>query len=106
MKAALFSFLRVFGAAAGAVYLTIGKAPLDLTASDYRDLANAGLAALALTLINYFRSGETRFGKSSEDAGMGGEDKLEPGGVDKTKTPPVKTPTKRVPKNTGGDAAP
>jgi hypothetical protein len=76
----LMSFWRVFAAAALAAYLEIGKSPLNLNLDDASALANAGIAAIILTLVNYLRSGETRFGRGAEDIGMGGEDTLEEGG--------------------------
>lgn len=79
-KALLGSFGRVFLAAALAAYLEIGKKPLDLRLDDATALVNAGIAALILTTVNWLRSGETRFGRGSEDIGMGGEDTLGPGG--------------------------
>lgn len=79
-KALLGSFGRVFAAAALAAYLELGKAPLDLRLDDAKSLVNAGIAALLLTVLNYLRPGETRFGRGSEDVGMGGQDTLEPGG--------------------------
>lgn len=79
-KALLGSFARVFAAAALAAFLELGKQPLDLRLDDAKSLVNAGIAALILTLINYLRPGETRFGRGSEDIGMGGEDTLGPGG--------------------------
>lgn len=79
-RALLTSFGRVFAAALLTAYLQLGKAPLDLGLDDAEALLNAGIGALILTAINYFRTGETRFGRGSRDVGMGGEDTLEPGG--------------------------
>lgn len=79
-KAMLASFGRVFAAASLAAYLNLGVAPLDLRLGDLKELVGAGIGALLLTLVNYLREGETRFGRSSADIGMGGEDTLGPGG--------------------------
>lgn len=87
-KALVGSFFRVFGAAALAAYLELGKAPLDLRLDDAKTLVNAGIAALVLTAINYLRSGETRFGLGSQDVGMGGADTLGPGGEVRIKEDP------------------
>lgn len=85
-KAMLASFGRIFAAAALAAYLNLGKAPLDLRLEDLKILFNAGIGAAMLTLVNYLRSGETRFGNGSQDIGMGGDDALGPDG--KVQTPP------------------
>lgn len=79
--ALLLSYVRVFGASLLAAYLTLGKLPLDLGVDDAKTLFNAGIAAVVLTLVNYFRKGETRFGRGSDGVGMGGEDTLESGGT-------------------------
>jgi hypothetical protein len=76
-KAMLTSFGRVFAAALLTAYLSLGKTPTDLRLEDLKALLDAALGALALTAVNYFRTGETRFGVGSEDIGMGGADKLE-----------------------------
>lgn len=96
-KALLLSFFRIFGAALLAAFLQLGKAPLDLEAEDLKSLANAAIGALALTLFNYFRQGETRFGRGSKDIGMGGDDTLEPGGKIQTPTGPIDDPVVFVP---------
>lgn len=83
-KAMVASFGRVFAAAALAAYLNLGVAPLDLRLEDAKALFSAGIGAALLTLINFLRSGETRFGSGSQDIGMGGADVLEPGGVVQT----------------------
>lgn len=85
-KAMLASFGRIFAAAALAAYLNLGKAPLDLRAEDLKILFNAGIGAALLTLVNYLRQGETRFGTNSQDIGMGGADAL--GADGKVQTPP------------------
>lgn len=77
-KAMLASFGRVFAAASICAYLNLGKQPLDLQFEDAKVLINAGIGAGLLTLANYLRTGETRFGRASENMGMGGADKLEP----------------------------
>lgn len=84
-KAMLSSFGRIFLAAALAAYLQLAKAPLDLQLDDIKTLLNAGIAAAVLTLVNFLRTGETRFGTGSVDVGMGGADTLGPGG--KVNTP-------------------
>lgn len=86
-KALLASFGRVFAAAALAAYLNVGKAPLDLRLDDLKGLVNAGIGAALLTLVNYLRSGETRFGRKSEDSGMGTDDPVQAGGKVAVKTP-------------------
>lgn len=83
-RALLLSYVRIFGASLLAAYLTLGKSPLDLGADDAKTLLNAGIAAVVLTLVNYFRKGETRFGVHAEDVGMGGDDTLGYGGQVKT----------------------
>ncbi|MEO6205031.1 MAG: hypothetical protein ABIO67_06585 [Mycobacteriales bacterium] len=93
-RALLNSYGRVFAAAALASYLSLAKAPLDLRLDDLKALANAGIAAALLTLVNYLRSGETRFGRASKDIGMGGDDVLEPGGVVQTPEGSVAPPAK------------
>lgn len=66
-EAAARSFLRVLAATTLASYFELGKAPLDLTWSDGRALGNAALAAALLTTYNALRSGETRFGRGSDE---------------------------------------
>lgn len=61
------SAARVFAAASLAVYLEMGKAPLDLRLDDAKALLNAGLASLILTAVNYLRAGETRFGVGADE---------------------------------------
>jgi hypothetical protein len=66
-RAAVESFGRVFAAAALAAYLELGKAPLDLGVADVEVLANAGIAAVVLTVVNALRRGETRFGRGTAE---------------------------------------
>lgn len=65
-QAMAWSYLRVFLAASLALYLTLGRLPLDLTRGDLKAITNAGLAALALTVFNYLRTGDHRFGSGTD----------------------------------------
>lgn len=111
-RALLASFGRVFAAAALAAYLNLGKAPLDLRLDDAGVLFNAGVGAALLTLVNYLRDGDTRFGRKSEDIGMGGADKLEPptGQInpDSVRNVEVEVPvqTDNTPKDADGEQLP
>lgn len=84
-KALLLSFLRVLGGCVVTAVTTVaalqGYMPLDFTADDWKAVGNSLIGAVLVTAGNYFRTGETRFGRGAKDIGMGGEDKLEPGGV-------------------------
>ena len=84
-KALIASFLRVlagcFITALTAVGVAKGYGPLDFTADDWKAVANSVIGALVVTVGNYLRSGETRFGVGARDIGMGGEDTLGPGGT-------------------------
>lgn len=92
-KAMLNSFGRVLAATILAAYLELGKAPLDLRLDDLSAIVNATIAALILTAVNWLRSGESRFGRGSEDMGMGGADTLTPpDGVIQTPDGPVHPP--------------
>ena len=79
-KALVGSYLRIFAAAVLAAYLNLKKAPVDLRLSDLTTLLNAGISSAVLTVVNFLRSGETRFGRGSQNVGMGHEDQLGPGG--------------------------
>lgn len=86
-RALLYSFLRVLGGCAVTAVTTVialqGYGPLDFTSGDWKTVGNAVVGAVLVTGGNYFRTGETRFGRGSEDIGMGGDDNLEvPGGED------------------------
>jgi hypothetical protein len=65
-KAALYSFLRVFAVAVAAqVLFEMGHADNNVFALDGTKLqmiVSAGVSAVALTTVNWFRSGEARFG--------------------------------------------
>lgn len=65
-KALVQSFLRMLAATALTAYLALGKAPHALSVDDLRHIADAVIGAGALTLVNYLRPGETRFGVGSE----------------------------------------
>lgn len=81
-KAALYSFLRVFVTAVAAqVLFEMGHADSNVFALDMTSLqmiVSAGVSALALTAVNWFRPGETNFGR-----------------VPVPEPEPVKTPRKR-----------
>lgn len=65
-KAALFSFLRVLAVALASACLPFVTAP----ASDevpVRAVVTAVLAAFLLTVVNFLRPGEHRFGPESKD---------------------------------------
>lgn len=65
-KQALYSFLRVFVTAIAAQLLfELGHADSNVFALDgsaIQMIVSAGVSAVALTAVNWFRSGETRFG--------------------------------------------
>ena len=65
-KQALYSFLRVFVTAVAAqVLFELGHADNNLFALDgpaLQMIVSAGVSAVALTAVNWFRSGEARFG--------------------------------------------
>jgi hypothetical protein len=66
LGAAAASAGRVFAAASLGAYLAMGKAPDELAWDDLKGFAAAGVAALALTAVNWLRKGDTRFGKNAE----------------------------------------
>ena len=65
-KQALYSFLRVFVVAVAAqVLFEMGHADNNVFALSFTHLqmiVSAGVSAVALTAVNWFRSGESRFG--------------------------------------------
>jgi hypothetical protein len=68
IKAALTSAGRVFAAAALAAFLSSGESVSMLDLQDLRLLLDAGSAAVALTVVNALRRGETRFGLGAGEA--------------------------------------
>jgi hypothetical protein len=66
-KAALFSFLRVFAAAVFAqIIFELGHVDNNIFALDgsaLQMIVSAGVSAVALTAVNWFRPGETNFGR-------------------------------------------
>lgn len=66
MKAAAASYARVFFAAALGTYIASGDTPFTLDGTDLRALAASGAAALALTVFNALRPGETRYGVGAD----------------------------------------
>lgn len=65
-RAVVASFLRVLTATALATFLGLHKAPDQLSLTDLKYIADAVVGAAGLTLVNYFRAGETRFGLGSQ----------------------------------------
>jgi hypothetical protein len=65
-------FITAYTAVAGA------RLPFDLVQDDWEKIGNAVWGALVVTAYNYVRKGESRFGRGSEDMGMGGTDTVEP----------------------------
>ena len=65
-KAALYSFLRVFAVAVAAqILFELGHADNNIFALDLTALqmvVSAGVSAVALTAVNWFRQGDSRFG--------------------------------------------
>lgn len=66
MKAAAASYGRVFLAAALGTYIASGDTPFTLDGTDLRALISSGAAALALTVFNALRPGDTRFGAGAD----------------------------------------
>ena len=64
-KALLESWGRVFITAALAAYIATGVAPWEIDAEGWKAIAAAGIAATVLTVYNYLRPGETRFGNGA-----------------------------------------
>lgn len=65
MKAALFSFLRVL-----AVAIASALSPLFIGVDDYptvRAMLLAVVPAFLLTVVNYLRPGDSRFGPTADD---------------------------------------
>ena len=66
MKAAAYSFLRVFVAAVAAQLIfqlgRVGNNVFALDAAAVEMIVSSGVSAAALTAVNWFRSGDTRFG--------------------------------------------
>lgn len=69
-KAMVFSFLRVLAATAVAAFLALGKKFSELELADLTAIGDAVLAAAGLTLVNYLRPGERRFGVHAEPEGF------------------------------------
>ena len=67
VRAMAWSYVRVFTAVAIGVFLTLGRLPLDLTRSDLKAITNAVLAAMILTVYNFVRAGDHRFGNGTDD---------------------------------------
>ncbi|MFZ5852294.1 MAG: hypothetical protein ACOYY2_13000 [Actinomycetota bacterium] len=64
LKAAAASFARVLSAAAVAAYLAQGKTDLSTwTWDDVQTFGWATASAAVLTLVNWLRAGETRYGR-------------------------------------------
>lgn len=62
LRDAAASYARVFAAAVLVAFLSSGKSASALELADLRLLVDAGIGALALTLANALRPGESRFG--------------------------------------------
>lgn len=67
-KAAAASLLRVFAAAVLAAAIATGQGLLPVTTQTVHNLLGAGIAAVALTALNWLRAGEPRFGKGARRA--------------------------------------
>lgn len=87
-KALLTSFGRVLlGCLVAAYTAVVGfDPPWTIDGDEAAKLANALWGAGLVTVVNYYRKGETRFGQGAKDTGMGGDDALEVGG--KIQLPP------------------
>ena len=79
-RALLTSYLRVLFGCLTTAYLAVAgsAAPWALSVDDWQKISNGVWGALLVTAVNYFRTGETRFGRHAQDMGMGGEDTLTP----------------------------
>jgi hypothetical protein len=66
LLAAAASAFRVFIAASAAAYAALGKAPDEIGWEDLKGFAWAGVFAVALTIVNWARKGETRFGVNAQ----------------------------------------
>lgn len=81
VKGAVFSFLRVLAVALASAVLPFVTAPQS-DEVPVRAIVTAVIAATLLTVINYLRPGETRFGPTTPlghragDAGQGGRGQL------------------------------
>lgn len=67
-KQLLESWARIFIAAALAAYIAIGAAPWDIDAEGWKTVVAAGISATVLTIYNFVRPGETRFGHGAENS--------------------------------------
>jgi hypothetical protein len=62
------SFGRVFVTALLAQFIASGGDVFALDADGGKAILGAGIAALALSVLNYLRPGDTRFGRGSDGA--------------------------------------
>lgn len=65
VRACAASLARVFLAACLTAYLATGESLLTLNQEVWRSIVAAGISAVALTVINALRRGETRFGRGA-----------------------------------------
>lgn len=61
----LYSFLRVFVASAGAAFLATEGDVFSFDSDAWKSIAAAGISAVVLTAVNFFRPGEEKFGVGS-----------------------------------------
>lgn len=68
MKKAAYSLLRVFGAALAAQLLfqlaRNGNNVFALDVQSVQMIVSSAVSAVALTMVNWFRTGDTRFGRT------------------------------------------
>lgn len=65
-KAILASYARAFLATVLGAIFAIGKLPIDFTAADWRNVANAVWIAVIPVAIRYLNPNDTAFGRGSK----------------------------------------
>lgn len=65
-KAMLFSFLRVFFAAALAQYISNGSDIFSYTPTMWHSVVGAGVSATVLTVYNYLNPNDPRYGSKEK----------------------------------------
>ncbi len=73
LRAAAWSYARVFAAGVLVAFLASGQRPSEVTLADAWLLLDAGIGALLLTAANALRTGERRFGRGADVVDLAGD---------------------------------